>query len=177
MKEDLLEIIQNYGVLNQLEYYQSEVWELDNAIQEYEMFLILCDVDYDSVTISSKQDFKKHIAEELADNFVMLYQFKEYYKLDLELSKEIITFDSNPLRYLKIFFKDVHRLNRKIIEIEALEKHIDYIDRVELTGLLQLVLYELKQFQVYYGITDEEIEDVMKYKILRQKERMKNESN
>ena len=31
----------------------------------------------------------------------------------------------------------------------------------------------LKQFQYYYGITDEEIEEVMKYKIDRQLERIK----
>ena len=171
MEKDLLEIIKHYGVLNQLEYYQTEVWELDNAMQEYEMFLTLYDVDYDSITISSKQDFKKHIAEELADNFVMLYQFKEYYNLDFELIKDFITFDSNPLRYSKIFFKDVHKLGRKIIEIETFGEIMVYNKNL-LSNLLKLVLYELKQFQAYYGITDEEINDVMLYKIERQKKRM-----
>lgn len=169
MEKDLLEIINHYGVLNQLEYYQTEVWELDNAIQEYEY------TDRYGIEELEKH-LKEHIKEELSDNFVMLYQFKEYYKLDFELLKEIITFDSNPLRYLKIFFKDVHRLSRKIIEIEALGFIIG-MDSLELKGLLKLVLYELKQFQAYYGITDEEIEEVMRFKIERQKERMKNESN
>ena len=33
----------------------------------------------------------------------------------------------------------------------------------------------LKQFQYYYEISDEEIEDVMKYKVQRQLERIENE--
>lgn len=170
MEKDLLEIIDNYGVLHQLEYYQSEVWELNEAIIKKE----------NTIYFGRAEDYINdidHIAEELADNFVMLYQFKEYYKLDFELLKDIITFDSNPLRYLKIFFKDVHRLSKKIIEIETLGGNIIHIEKFELTGCLMLVLYELKQFQAYYGITDEEIEDVMKFKVERQKERMKNEIN
>lgn len=168
MGKDLLEIIQNYGVLNQLEYYQSEVWELNEAIIKKE----------NTIYFGRAEDYINdidHIAEELADNFVMLYQFKEYYKLDFELIKDFIKFNSNPLTHLKIFFRDVHRLSRKIIEIEALGENIIEIDRFELKGLLQTVLYELKQFQAYYKITDEEIEEVMRFKIERQKERMKNE--
>lgn len=185
MEKDLLEIINHYGVLYQLEYYQTEVWELDNAIQEYENFnnylpkdAVSIEVDGNVFTIPKyAKHLRKHIAEELSDNFVMLYQFKEYYKLNFELVKDFITFDSNPLRYSKIFFKDVHKLGRKIIEIESLGENIIEMDRFMLKGLLQMVLYELKQFQVYYGITDEEIEEVMIFKIERQKERMKNESN
>lgn len=155
MKKDLLKIIQKYGVLYQLEYYQTEVWELNDAIQEYEYT--------DRYGIEELENhLKEHIAEELSDNFVMLYQFKEYYKLDFELVKDFITFERDPLRYLKIFFKDVHRLSRKIIEIEALGETMVY-DKDELSNLLKLVLYELKQFQAYYGITDEEIEKPKSY--------------
>lgn len=35
----------------------------------------------------------------------------------------------------------------------------------------------LKQFQYYYGIEDKEIEEVMKYKIDRQLERIENEKS
>lgn len=174
MKEDLLEIINNYGVLHQLEYYQSEVWELDNAIQEYEYT--------DRYGIEELENhLKEHIKEELADNFVMLYQFKEYYKLNFELLKEVITFHNNPLRYLKIFFKDVYRLSKEIIEFECRNNEYSYSEediadmKFFIKNKLLMVLYELKQFQTYYGITDEEIEEVMRFKIARQKERMKNE--
>ena len=84
-----IEIINHYGVMNQLKYFQSEVFELNEAIIQYE---------YDDNLANT------HIAEEMADVLVML-----------------------------------------------------------------------KQFQLYYGITDEEIEKVMNYKIDRQIKRMENE--
>lgn len=97
MKKDLLEIIDNYGVLNQLKHFQSEVYELTEAIFDYEY------TDRWGVEELEKH-LKEHIIEELADVTVML-----------------------------------------------------------------------KQFQAYYGITDEEINDVMLYKIDRQKKRMEDE--
>lgn len=36
MKEDLLKIINTYGVMPQLKYFQSEVFELNEAIIKYE---------------------------------------------------------------------------------------------------------------------------------------------
>lgn len=39
------------------------------------------------------------------------------------------------------------------------------------------VMVMLKQFQYYYGIEDEQIEEIMKYKINRQLERIKNEKD
>lgn len=169
MKDKLLKIINNYGVIPQLEYFQTEIWELNEAII------------YERATSKygdERNDYKciEHIAEELADNYVMLYQFKEYYNLDFELAKDIIKFDSEPLKFLKIFFKDVHKLSRKIIEIENLKETMIY-DKMDLGNLLQLVLYELRQFQHYYGISDEEIEEVMKQKIERQLKRIEEVKN
>ena len=69
MKEDLLKIINTYGVLPQLKYFQSEVFELNEAIIEYEIESYYC--------VPST----KHIAEEIADVLVMLNQFVEYYKI------------------------------------------------------------------------------------------------
>lgn len=79
MEVKLLEIINHYGVLPQLKYLQSEVFELNEAImilEHYEEFAN--DQDYQPTL---KQQ-KEHIAEELADVMVMLCQFKEYYKID-----------------------------------------------------------------------------------------------
>jgi NTP pyrophosphatase (non-canonical NTP hydrolase) len=99
MEQDLLEIINHYGVNNQLRKFNEECYELIEAI-----------IDYKYVEVykgSPAEKYQKgHLIEELSDVTVML-----------------------------------------------------------------------KQFQAYYGITDEEIEEVMRFKIERQKERMKNESN
>ena len=171
MKEELKQIIEHYGVMPQLEYYQSEVFELNEAILDYEHFYM-----YTGKAITYCNMSTEHIAEEIADNFVMLYQFKEYYNLDFKLVKDIIKFDSEPLKFLKIFFKDVHKLGRKIIEIENLKETMIY-DKMDLNNLLQMVLYELRQFQYYYEIENKEIEEVMKFKIKRQLERIKNEVN
>ena len=66
MKDKLLEIINHYGVMHQLKYFQSEVFELNEAIIQYE----------NTDTIN-----KKHIAEEIADVCVLLNQIIEYYKI------------------------------------------------------------------------------------------------
>ena len=97
MEKDLLEINNHYGVLPQLKYFQSEIFELNEAIIKKE----------NTIYFGRAEDYINdidHITEELSDVTVML-----------------------------------------------------------------------KQFQAYYGITDEEIEEVMKYKILRQKKRMEDE--
>lgn len=83
MKEKLLKIINHYGILKQLKYFQSEVFELNEAIinaeNEYSMLKNI-----------------GNIAEEIADVMVMLEQFKLYY----EISSEEIT---------KIFWSKVDR--------------------------------------------------------------------
>ena len=77
MKEDLLKIINNYDVLPQLKYFQSEVFELNEAIFEKEKIGAYPGIEE-----------IKHIAEEIADVLVMLNQFKEYYGItDEEIIK------------------------------------------------------------------------------------------
>ena len=98
MKDDLLKIISFYGVIPQLKYMQTEVFELVEAVINRELHW-----NYDT-EIQDIKPLDKHIAEEISDITVML-----------------------------------------------------------------------KQFQYYYGITDEEIEEVMKYKIERTIKRMENE--
>ena len=78
MKEELLKIINHYGVMPQLKYFQSEVFELNEAIIQKE---------YPAISKNSKpKDLEsyetRHIAEEIADVLVMVYQFLEYYGID-----------------------------------------------------------------------------------------------
>lgn len=97
MKENLFKIINHYGLSPQLKYFQSEVFELNEAI---------------------------------------------------------ITFENEPLNFLGA-------ANKNHIKEEIGD-----------------VLCMLRQFQYYYGFTDEEIDDIVKYKVYRQLERMRNnESN
>lgn len=100
MKDKLLQIINHYGINNQLKYIHSEYYELDEAIIKAEQFE---PKSFIQLNVNVK-NYINHIAEEIADVMVML-----------------------------------------------------------------------KQFQYYYGISDEDIEDVMKYKIDRQIKRIEEE--
>lgn len=97
-KEKLLKIINYYGVIPQLKYFQSEVFELNEAIIKKEI-----EYKFGETTIKMDENNLKHIAEEIADVMVMLEQFKNYY----EISSEEIT---------KIFWNKVDR------QLERIEK-------------------------------------------------------
>lgn len=90
MKQDLLEIINHYGLMKQLKYFQSEVFELNEAIIKKE-------IDYGSsdTTISMDKDNLKHIAEEIADVQVMLDQFQHYYGIEDKEIQEIMKYKIN----------------------------------------------------------------------------------
>jgi len=60
-KEKLLKIISHYGLKKQLKYIHTEYFELDEAVLSGD---------------------KEHIAEELADVFVMLNQIIFYFGID-----------------------------------------------------------------------------------------------
>lgn len=74
MDLNYLKIIENYGVLNQLKHFQSEVYELTEAIFDYEYTNKWNCADLEN-------HLKEHITEELADCYVMLAQFAEYYQI------------------------------------------------------------------------------------------------
>lgn len=78
MKDKLKQIIKHYGVTNQLKYFQSEVYELTEAIL------------FEQLTITFGD--KEHIAEEIADVMVMLKQFQLYYCIKDEEIKDIMEF-------------------------------------------------------------------------------------
>lgn len=71
MNDDLKKIIKHYGALPQLKYFQSEVYELTEAILWNE----LTNPSYPHV-------HTEHIAEEIADVMVMLKQFQLYYGIE-----------------------------------------------------------------------------------------------
>lgn len=85
MKEKLLKIIEHYGVRPQLKYFQSEVFELNEAI-----------IDYQYVEVykgsPAEVEHKHHIAEEIADVMVMLNQFKEHYEITDEQIEDIMNY-------------------------------------------------------------------------------------
>jgi NTP pyrophosphatase (non-canonical NTP hydrolase) len=66
MKEDLLKIIEHYGISHQQRKLEEEVFELQEAILVHRLV----------------NEITYHIAEEIADVMVMLNQFIEYYNID-----------------------------------------------------------------------------------------------
>ena len=85
MKDDLLKIISFYGVMSQLKYFQSEVFELNEAIIKKEIEYCFCE------TTKKMDEYNtNHIAEEIADCYVMLEQFRLYYGISDEEIKEVM---------------------------------------------------------------------------------------
>lgn len=78
--EKILEIINHYGVMHQLKYFQSEVFELSEAITTHELKE---SVEYE-IPLTEIIGTKEHITEEIADVMVMLEQFKLYYDISSE---------------------------------------------------------------------------------------------
>ena len=80
MKEDLLKIINHYGVNAQQRQLAEEVFELQEAITAYEN-------DYEGLNMGNDTN---HIAEEIADVTVMLKQFQYYYGIENEFILALI---------------------------------------------------------------------------------------
>lgn len=76
MEEKELKVINHYGVLPQLKYFQSEVFELNEAILEYEHFYLHTGKAMTYYNMSTE-----HITEEIGDVQFMLNQFKRYYEI------------------------------------------------------------------------------------------------
>lgn len=67
MKEDLLKIINHYGIGNQLKKFNEESFEFMEAIIDCENHL----------------GTKEHVTEEVADVFVLIGQFIIYYNIEI----------------------------------------------------------------------------------------------
>ena len=76
MKDKEEQIISFYGVIPQLKYMQTEMFEFIEAVIEREIHW-----NFDT-EIQDIKPLDKHIEEEYADLTMMLEQFKEYYHLD-----------------------------------------------------------------------------------------------
>lgn len=76
MEENLLKIVNHYGINNQLRKFNEECFELIEAIFQYEEQKRVCE-EFCSRLHCDKD--REHIIEEMADVTVMLNQFKKYY--------------------------------------------------------------------------------------------------
>ena len=99
MKEDLLKIINNYGVLSQLRPFNEESYELIEAIIKKEE-----DYQFSETTVRIDKENIRHIAEEMADVMVMLKQFQYYYGIEDEQIEEIMKYKIN---------RQLERLNKE----------------------------------------------------------------
>lgn len=80
MKEDLLKIIEHFGVNNQQRKLQEEMFELQEAIT---INLLKQSVEYE-IPLTEIVGTREHIAEEIADVMLLLEQFKVYYGITSE---------------------------------------------------------------------------------------------
>ena len=102
LKNNLLSIIRHYGVIPQLKYFQTEVFELNEAIINYEK-------DYANLDVQDMAEDEKHIAEEIADVLVMLMQFVYHYDLKLNKIEEVFNYKIE--RQLKRIENEVEKNN------------------------------------------------------------------
>ena len=94
MKDKLLQIVNYYEIKNQLKYFQSEIFELNEAIIQYEMAK---DDNKERIIKDGKPRwnmdyYKEHITEEVADVMVMLGQIKYYYDLNKSKITKIMNY-------------------------------------------------------------------------------------
>lgn len=89
LNQKLRKIINHYGIMEQLKYFQSEVFELNEAIINYESEKSIKEL-LDIKIIDSDISKKKHITEEIADVMVMLKQFQLYYDIKDEDIEEVM---------------------------------------------------------------------------------------
>lgn len=98
MEEKLKQIINHYGVLPQLKYLQSEVFELNEAIiQQEERKRNPIDIVFNALEpiiaiLNNRKEIYSTdaIKEEIADVMVMLKQIQLYYNIPTNEIKEIM---------------------------------------------------------------------------------------
>ena len=89
MADKLLQIIKHYGVKPQLKHLQTEVFELNEAVIQGE------DMKYVGIYTGIPENFRKHIAEEIADCYVMIEQLQHYYDIDNDEILDIMYYKIN----------------------------------------------------------------------------------
>lgn len=88
-KKDFLKIIDYYGLFEQLKYFQSEVYELNESIIRYDEAGIN---NFDHKSEKDVTEMRNHIAEEISDVFVMLKQFQYSFGFRDEKINEIVDY-------------------------------------------------------------------------------------
>lgn len=94
MKSDILEFCKHYGAKHQIKRVQTEIFELGNAIMDYENAK-------ESIYCQDFDKLRDHVAEEFGDVMIMLYQIilsygitdgqiQEHMKRKIERQKERI---------------------------------------------------------------------------------------
>lgn len=86
MKENLLKTINHYGVLPQLKQFNEEAYELIEAIINAENNRLI------GIIRKPCEKAIDHIAEEIADCYVMLNQFQLYYGIENKQIEETMKF-------------------------------------------------------------------------------------
>ena len=87
MKEDCSKIIEHYGVNHQQRKLAEEVFELNEAIIQYE--IVYRDMCYSGEAINNQ---RQHIAEEIADVMVILKQIQYYYEIPDEEIEDVMKY-------------------------------------------------------------------------------------
>ena len=82
MKENLLKIINHYGIDKQLKYIHSEYFELDEAIIQFNW----------NDEIHNEKYAIECVAQEIADVMVMLKQFQYYYGIEDKQVEEVMNY-------------------------------------------------------------------------------------
>lgn len=97
MKEDLKKIINHYGIMPQLKYLQSEVFELNEAVikhQNKNPIILALDSIQKMAHSLSKQEYEissiNDIAGEIADVMVMVKQIQYVYDISDEKIQSIM---------------------------------------------------------------------------------------
>ena len=78
-------------------------------------------------------------------------------------------------KQLKYIHSEYFELDEAIINYEWAESEYGRCGNDNIAGEIADVMVMLKQFQYYYDITDEQIEEIMNYKIDRQLDRISEE--
>ena len=79
------------------------------------------------------------------------------------------------MKQLKYIHSEYFELDEAIFDYEIGNYNNSNYLKEHIAEEIADIMVMLKQFQYYYGISDEEIEDIMKFKIKRQLERIESE--
>lgn len=115
MNKKLRKIINHYGIKKQLKYFQSEIFELNEAIIQYEerkrnpIDIILNSLEPIFASLNNRKAVSSTnaIKEEIADVMVMLKQMQLYYNISDADVKEVMKFKVD---------RQIERINEEVIK-------------------------------------------------------------